>query len=578
NIAFCMSCHKGGGPVNFWRQLKNISIEKTIEELCQKFNLNLPQQHTRLPNNVLLSVLKTTQEYFQTALKYIIENIKGHYLENYLFHKRKLNLTLIKKFGLGYAHNHAHALKDYLLQKGFALKDLITLGLVQEQKNQKEYLDFFQDRIMFPLTDEIGNIIGFTGRIIQEQRKSNVKYLFNKENILFKKNNLLYNLCESKEVIRQKKEIILCEGIFDVMAFHKINITNVVATLGTQLSLLQIQLLKKYTKKIIIAYDGDRAGREAAQKISQLLNKNNFQIRILFLKDSLDPDVYIQDRCEKMKFNYSTLIEKTQDYLFYMIEESKRQNHNNKEIEQQIFKLMKHYDLENQKYYQQEIYKKYHIFISLENNHIQKCTNLNNTDHLRIMKQKYAYDSVQFVQRKNFTERDLLTEIFLSQEYLKFIKDDIYDYVLTNVNIIDLLNKVEEYYDQHAEEEEIQNGVDIDKFTTIYDIFLTKLSYQFDVYRLLLDIKNNILFKNKIRIQSQVDLNKFYFCLQKNLIIQKKEELEELKKTLQKLQDDVLNEEDQRNYQELIAKIKIKQKELLKLKSAGDDHELYKIN
>ncbi|MDV3170640.1 MAG: DNA primase, partial [Candidatus Phytoplasma australasiaticum] len=187
-------CHEGGSPTAFWAKLKKITLEAAAHELNYKFNLQILSQPQDYVKNKLINILEHTQDFFKTALECILNDIENHYVLDYLLKKRKLNLKLIKKFNLGYAHAHPKALQNHLLNKGFEIKDLLSLGLVVPSKDDsQQYRDFFYDRIMFPLTNEKGQVIGFVGRSLKTD-SNNPKYLFNNETVLFKKSNLLYNL------------------------------------------------------------------------------------------------------------------------------------------------------------------------------------------------------------------------------------------------------------------------------------------------------------------------------------------------------------------------------------------------
>ncbi|KND62528.1 DNA primase, partial [Candidatus Phytoplasma phoenicium] len=267
NLAFCMSCRKGGPPLKFYRQFKNISEEQALKELAQQFNLFLPTKHQTVKQTPVEQILQETNKYFQAALKYILKTPHIiHPTKEYLLKERKLNNYLIEEFGLGYAHNHSNALTQYLLQKGFQTKDLLASGVVAKQEETDKYYDFFRHRLIFPLTNERGLLVGFAGRLIEKKGNISNKYLFNKENSLFRKGNLLYRLFEHTKQIKQHQEIILCEGFFDVISFYQVGFKNVVAVMGTDLNHQQIKLLKSLSRQIIIAYDGDSAGLIATAK------------------------------------------------------------------------------------------------------------------------------------------------------------------------------------------------------------------------------------------------------------------------------------------------------------------------
>ncbi|MDV3167182.1 MAG: CHC2 zinc finger domain-containing protein [Vigna little leaf phytoplasma] len=218
NLAICMACRKGGPPLKFYQQLKNISLEQAIIELTNKFNLPVPinLQNKLFIINPLEAILKETDQYYRNALEYILHEVETeHFVKKYLFDDRKLNFTLIKEFGLGYAHDHKQSLSEYLIKKKFKIQDLLDSGLVLKQEETEQYYDFFRNRLIFPLTNSKGVLVGFAGRLIQNSNKNKLnKYLFNKETFLFRKSNLLYRLSEHTLEIEKKKKKLLYVKVF----------------------------------------------------------------------------------------------------------------------------------------------------------------------------------------------------------------------------------------------------------------------------------------------------------------------------------------------------------------------------
>ncbi|MDO8064133.1 DNA primase [Candidatus Phytoplasma bonamiae] len=578
NIAVCMACHEGGSPTAFWAKLKKITLESAAYELNSKFKLqilNKPQDYVK---NKFISILEYTQDFFKSALQYILNNIEGHYASDYLLNKRKLNLELIDKFNLGYAHVHSQALRNHLLHKGFKIEDLLSLGLVNKSKdNSEHYYSFFRDRIMFPLTNVTGQIIGFTGRSLEDDQNV-VKYLFNNNTILFKKTNVLYNLFESQEFIKQKQNVILCEGIFDVIAFYKVNIYNTIAILGTNLTLKHITLLKQNTNKVTIVFDGDKAGVEATYKIAELLIKQKIIVFIWHPPNNQDPDEFLSDSNNQKDFNYEILLQRSQDYVFYMIEKYLEQGLDTTILNQNILNLIKHYDEQTKHNYCQTIYKQYSLFIA---NDIYNKQIMNQQDYTMIMCQKYLQEIHKPIKSiVSLVEKEILIEILLNSKHLKLIKRDIYDYVVSNVNILKLIDQIDIYYQTNATENEIKNGINLERFMEINNFFISELSKEFDIYGLFLEIKNNYLFKKKIRIQKAENLNKFYCYLKMHLIDQIRQELNILKNKLQNLSEQIIttnNQEDNDLRKSILLKIAQKQKELLKLKNIGVSDE-FKID
>ncbi|TVY12174.1 DNA primase [Candidatus Phytoplasma pini] len=595
NIALCMACHKGGGPVKFYSQLKNISYSKAIEELSKKFNLKIFYPKKQNFNNYFYNILKETHEYYQKALQSCFRHDK-HPLKIYLLKERNLNQELIQEFQLGYAYDDFFALQNYLLNKGFKIKDLLNLGLVSQPNiDKKEYFDFFRNRIIFPLTDSENRIIGFSGRCLplndNEKSKFQIKqpkYLINKDTNLFKKNNCLYRFFEHHSNIKQSQEVILCEGFFDVISFFKVGIKNAVATLGTQLSLNQINLLKKVTDNALIAYDGDQAGKAAMENISLILIKENFKVKIIFFPNETDPDQFINEE-NNNNFNSQLLNNLSQDYVLRRVgkylEEYKKENSNIEieEIKKKIKSLLKNQDKIKKDHYQKQIYMYFQLHIDLkENDPTEEEENLFFIKSLQNQKkfnvQKYHHNDDYFynlfypyqkkisqkceiVKKKNINMIiiNLLTDIFLHKNYVSFIKEEISKFYIHS-EIIELIFIIKGYYERYHNNTKFnEKGININHFILVSKNFLNKFPKQIDFYDLFSDIKTNCLFIKEKKIKHREDLNIFYLQFEIN---KKKEEEKEIHKELNKLGEQSKQTEEQLQIKKLFQEIFKKQQKI----------------
>ncbi|MDV3196300.1 MAG: DNA primase [Candidatus Phytoplasma stylosanthis] len=513
NIALCMACHTGGKPITFYSKLKNISLQTTIQELSKLFNLELPQKKKKF-QNPFFEILESAHYFFKKSLLLILEKEKyDHPLREYLLQKRKLNLELIKNFGLGYAYDSGHSLKEHLLEKKYKLEDLLKLGLIYKtnyQNTKKErYFDFFQNRIIFPLTDSEGRIVGFCGRLFEDiqDKIERPKYLFNIQNDLFKKDNLLYRYFEHQDDIQKKKEVILCEGFFDVISLYKINIKNTVATLGIHLNQKQIILLQKITKNIIIAFDGDTAGKEATQKVAQELNKKRFRIKILNLPSNLDPDQYILDKESDNLFLQIKFKEMSQEYIFQKIDELIQKDLNKQEIKKNVENLLKYHNIQTKEYFQNKINEKYQIKIDLIiGDSISKKT-------FQLLQQSKL--SIKNIISNYEKEINILIEVFLNPKYINFIIEESYKYRI-NSDIVELLYKIKEYYDQLTTEDEKdlnENRIHFFNFKKIYKSSIEQLNSPI-VNELLQKIEKDPFFSYKQKFKNHEYLSSFFYPFQ----------------------------------------------------------------
>ncbi|WP_341266544.1 DNA primase [Candidatus Phytoplasma fraxini] len=559
NIALCMACHKGGSPINFYCQLKKISVSEAIQQLSELFNLKLPDKQ-KYTTNTLDLILEAVNKFYQKSLFLILnkEEYKEHPLKKYLLDDRKLNLELIQEFGLGYSHKSPNALIRHLIDKlNYKYEDLLKLGLIFDSSNKEtnlQYFDLFQNRLMFPLTNIEGKIVGFCGRLFIENNEEikQPKYLFNRQ---LKKEHLLYRFFEHQKFIQQKQKLILCEGFFDVISFYKIGIKNVIATLGTYLNQFQVVSLKKITKKLIIALDSDSAGQEAIEHMALLLNKNQFRVDVLSLPSDSDPDEYIvlnQDNIELLK---KKLENKIKNYIFMKIDNFIIADLGKDQIKSKIISLLKYHDKEVIQYFQNKINEKYQIQINLFP--VDSPRDINN----KLLKQQNDKISLNGIIKHQDKEKSILTELFLTPKYIDFILEESYKYSYIHPNIIELIRMIKEYYIKYAtEDEKVKNGINILNFKKIYKNFLDDLSNSNEIYNLLLQVENNFIFKQKILIDSQDYLKSLFYPFEiEEYFIQK----QQIQKDIKTIKEIIINEEDQLKVDKLFEKLKQLEEKLI---------------
>ena len=205
--------------------------------------------------------------------------------------RRGISPAVLKKFGIGYADREWDSLYRYLLSQGVDKKIMVELGLVSEGKNGKCY-DKFRDRVIFPIINTSGKVIGFGGRAVNPE--DNPKYLNSPESKIFQKKNNLYGLNISRQNVGKDGFIILVEGYMDTIALYQSGVQNVAASLGTALTENQAKLIKRYTRDVILSYDADNAGRAAALRGLEILKKEDCKVRVLHVTDGKDPDEYVK--------------------------------------------------------------------------------------------------------------------------------------------------------------------------------------------------------------------------------------------------------------------------------------------
>lgn len=288
NIAKCMSCGGGGRPINFYRQIKNVSFIDSVEELAGRIGIELNLKPRAVdPNNKYYEIMEEASNFYTFNL---FNTKSGNDALKYL-RDRNLYDDTIKEFKIGFASNEKDVLYKLLRDKEYNVSDMIDLGIVA-QSNDGSYYDVFKNRILFPITNPRGRVVGFSGRTL-EKTKSN-KYINTQETIIFKKSELVYNINEATQSIKRSRHVVLYEGFFDVIVSSQNNFKNGIATMGTALTDQQARIIKSITDSVIIAFDGDNAGIAAAIKAVIPLEKAGLKVEILKLPNKLDPDDFIR--------------------------------------------------------------------------------------------------------------------------------------------------------------------------------------------------------------------------------------------------------------------------------------------
>jgi len=320
-IYHCFGCHAGGNIFKFLMEFKNISFVEAVQEVAEQFNIQLSYQEGYDVEKQ--SEQELLYEINVVAAKYFSENLltdkQSDEARNY-FATRNIKLRTQRTFGLGYAKPGWENFVSYLTEHKIDLEKAATLGLV-DHKNSGGFYDKFRGRIIFPIFSPNGRVIAFGGRIL-EKNENTAKYLNSPESVIYHKRKTLYGLFHSKDKIRSQNRAILVEGYMDLISLYQAGVKNVVASSGTALTEEQVQLLSRYTRNIIVMFDSDNAGQNAALKSIETLLKQDFEVKILSLPEGEDPDSYVN---QYGKTQFIENLEKAQDFLTYQTSSFKDQ-------------------------------------------------------------------------------------------------------------------------------------------------------------------------------------------------------------------------------------------------------------
>ncbi|PZK70101.1 DNA primase [Staphylococcus aureus] len=293
-ICHCFGCKKGGNVFQFTQEIKDISFVEAVKELGDRVNVAVDIEATQSNSNVqiasddlqMIEMHELIQEFYYYALT---KTVEGEKALTYLL-ERGFTDALIKERGIGFAPDSSHFCHDFLQKKGYDIELAYEAGLLSRNEENFSYYDRFRNRIMFPLKNAQGRIVGYSGRTYTGQEP---KYLNSPETPIFQKRKLLYNLDKARKSIRKVDEIVLLEGFMDVIKSDTAGLKNVVATMGTQLSDEHITFIRKLTSNITLMFDGDFAGSEATLKTGQHLLQQGLNVFVIQLPSGMDPDEYI---------------------------------------------------------------------------------------------------------------------------------------------------------------------------------------------------------------------------------------------------------------------------------------------
>ena len=289
-IYYCFGCHKGGGVINFQMEIEGLSYPDAVRALAERVGMQVPEdeqyQSKYRQQERLWALHKEAARFFHSQLY----APNGKAALDYALGRGMPKATLIN-FGIGYAPDSWDAMVKAMRAKGYTDQELKDSGLVTVSQKNGNLFDRFRDRLMFPIIDVRGNVIGFGGRIMKKDDKA-AKYLNSPETLIFNKRKNLFALNLAKK--SKLGYLILVEGYMDAIALHQYGFDCAVASLGTALTEDGAALLSRYTDQVVLIYDGDTAGQRATQRAIPILEKAGLQVKVLQMRDAKDPDEFLK--------------------------------------------------------------------------------------------------------------------------------------------------------------------------------------------------------------------------------------------------------------------------------------------
>ena len=288
-IFYCFGCGKGGNVINFIKNIENVEFLDALKMMADRASIQLPESNDKNERQKS-GYFKKLVEINTEAARHYYSNVKdnpGGEADLYI-QGRKIKEGTMVRFGVGYANNNWDSLLKYLKTKGYIEKDIETAGLILKSK-KGTYYDRFRNRIMFPIIDIRNRVIGFGGRLISGEGP---KYMNSPETPVYNKSTSLYGINIAKNSKAEK--MVIVEGYMDCLALHQAGFSNCVASLGTALTIKQARMLKKLVPEVIIAYDMDQAGRNAALRGLDMIASLGCGVKVLEIPEGKDPDDYIK--------------------------------------------------------------------------------------------------------------------------------------------------------------------------------------------------------------------------------------------------------------------------------------------
>ena len=315
----CFVCDAAGNPVKFLMEHEKMTYPEAIEYLAKKYGIPLEyernesdeERQQRSLRESLLIVNEFAQKYFMEQLRNTEE---GKLMGMAYLKERGFKDATIDKFGLGYCPDGWDNFTKAALDKGYKEEYLIELGLTGKSQNGKLY-DIYRGRVIFPIHNDAGKIIGFGGRILKKDGKDPRKYVNSRENTIYHKSDTLYGIYFAKNAIHKQQNVYLVEGYTDVISMHESGVENVVASSGTSLTQGQIRMITKRTQNITVLYDGDMAGIKASMRGIDMLLEQGLKIRVCLLPDGEDPDSFAKKHRDSELQEY--LASESKDFLLF---------------------------------------------------------------------------------------------------------------------------------------------------------------------------------------------------------------------------------------------------------------------
>ncbi len=422
----CFGCGEAGNVLTFVMKQKNLNFIDACKYLAER--ANIPLDFGNGEESKLVKKKELLYKVNVEAARYFFSNLQRDKISKEYFTNRGIKEVTIKRFGLGYAKDGWQNLINYLKKRGYSESIMLEAGLVSRSQKGRIY-DRFRNRVIFPVFNIKGDVIGFGGRVLDDSKP---KYLNSPETLVFQKGTNLYGLNFAMKNKMEERYFVIVEGYMDLISLHQYGITNVVASLGTALTVNQARLLKRYADKVIISYDADIAGQTATVRGLEILKEAGFDVRVLQIPQGKDPDEFVRSNG---KDAFLKLINKAESLISYRLNKAKEGiNFNDKGS------LIKYGN------------RVAEILANL--NPVEKDVYIKSISEDTGIKEQSLYDLIAMT--RNTKSDDLMnkkeeigTKLYVEPGYIKaeksliklMLEDDCYNYINSNISSKDLNSK-----------------------------------------------------------------------------------------------------------------------------------------
>ncbi len=465
-IWHCFGCGEGGDAFSFVQKIDSLDFPEALKLLAQKAGVTLKKQDPKIASqkSKLLEITRLSAEYFHKAL---LDSKEGQIARDYI-DKRKLSPSTVDDFKLGYAPDSWDRLLNFLIKKGHTTSDILLAGLIVKNEKGKTY-DRFRQRLMFPIFDQNGTIVGFTARVLDDAKANQGgKYINTPQSLIYNKSLVIFGLDKAKKQIKENDLTVIVEGNMDVIASHQAGINNVIASSGTALTLEQLKFLDRYSPNLAIAFDADLAGQAAAERGIETALSIGMNVKIIQMPEEIngqtikDPDDLLNQGVE----HWQKAIDSAISFLDYHFNKQFKTFDKNdplqkKEIAAKLLKqIAKLNDSVEQEHWLKLLAQKLDVSESVLRENIDQYLERKNTQNNDI-----KFEDTKLKNREHLLAEQLLALIFKFPENLEYLINHLDLEAINEPSLYNIYKQLILYYNKvnnfdYSEFEKILNNLD----------------------------------------------------------------------------------------------------------------------